>query len=183
MLIHAGDCTDGGTRNETNNFLKWMSDQPHSYKILIPGNHDFYFEKKELLKSIPEGIKVLLDHELIIEGTKFWGSPVTPGLENWAFNRERGLAMQRHWNKIPEDTDVLITHAPPYGIMDQIASGERLGCEELLKILDFVQPKIHLFGHIHYSSGYLKRNKTSFYNLSILDEAGSIMRSPMILDL
>lgn len=183
VLIHAGDCTDGGTRNETNNFLKWMDEQPHPYKILIPGNHDFYFEKRELLKTIPEGIEVLLDQELIIKGKKFWGSPVTPGMENWAFNRERGLAMQRHWGKIPEDTDVLITHTPPYGIMDQIASGERLGCEELLKTLDYVEPEIHLFGHIHYSSGYLKRSKTSFYNLSILDEAGSIMRSPMVLDI
>jgi len=182
VLIHAGDCTDGGTRNETNNFLRWMQEQPHPYKILIPGNHDFFFEKKELLRTIPHGIHVLLDQELVIQGKRFWGSPVTPGMINWAFNRERGKAMQLHWDLIPRNVDVLITHTPPYGIMDQIESGERLGCEDLLKTLKDVQPAVHLFGHIHYSSGFLKRENTAFYNLSILDESGRIMQSPLVID-
>ncbi len=183
VLIHAGDCTDGGTRNETAGFLKWFSSQPHKHKILVPGNHDFYFEKAENLSNIPENIDLLLDRGIEIEGIKFWGSPVTPGLDNWAFNRERGREIRKHWEMIPGDTQVLITHTPPFGILDEIGSGIHLGCEELLKTLPVVQPIYHLFGHIHYASGFTKRSETKYFNLSILDERLRIMHSPIILDL
>lgn len=183
ILIHTGDCTDGGTRNETENFLRWLSAQPHKYKLLVPGNHDFYFEKSEYIKKVPENIHLLIDKGIKIEGYQFWGSPVTPGLENWAFNRERGVQIRNHWDLIPEDTDFLITHTPPYGILDEIRSGIKLGCEELATIIDIIQPQYHLFGHIHNASGSLKRSSTNFYNLSILDERDRIIHSPIILDL
>lgn len=183
ILIHAGDCTDGGTRNETENFLEWLSSQPHKHKILVPGNHDFYFEKPENLKNVPENIHLLIDKEVEIEGIHIWGSPVTPGIGNWAFNRERGRHIKKHWDLIPETTDLLITHTPPYGILDQIGSGLKLGCEELSEILNIVQPKYHLFGHIHYSSGSTTRSGIRYFNLSILDERLRIMNSPLILNL
>ena len=183
VLIHAGDFTDAGTRNETNNFLRWMDSQPHKHKIIVPGNHDFFFEKQEQIATIPESITLLIDKGIEIEGKKFWGSPVTPGSGNWAFKRDFGAEIARNWSLIPQDTDVLITHTPPYGIMDQIESGLRLGCEELAKILKIVEPELHLFGHIHYSSGFLKRQKTQFHNLAIMDERHRIMHLPTIINL
>ncbi|MFV8226326.1 metallophosphatase domain-containing protein [Christiangramia aquimixticola] len=183
VLIHAGDFTDGGTRNETNNFLNWIAAQPHKYKLIVPGNHDFFFEKQDQIDTIPGSVTLLIDSGININGINFWGTPMTPGLENWAFNKERGKAIGQHWKKIPLKTDVLITHTPPYGIMDQIGSGLKLGCEELAKSIDLVQPKLHLFGHIHHSSGSLIRENTEFYNLSILDEQQRIMHSPTIIDL
>lgn len=183
ILLHAGDCTDGGTRNETENFLEWFSSQPHKHKILVPGNHDFYFEKPENLKKVPENIHLLIDKGVEIEGLQLWGSPVTPGIGNWAFNRERGKDIKKHWNLIPDTTDILITHTPPYGILDEIGSGLKLGCEELSEILEIVQPKHHLFGHIHHSSGSTIRSGINFFNLSILDERLRIMNSPVILNL
>lgn len=182
ILIHAGDCTDGGTRNETDNFLKWFSAQPHQYKILVPGNHDFYFEKPEYIERVPSNINLLIDDGLEIKGTNFWGSPVTPGMENWAFNKERGLEIRKHWQLVPPQTDILITHTPPYGILDEISSGIKLGCEELAQNLKVVQPKLHLFGHIHHAAGSTKRSNTKFFNLSILDERHRIMHSPLVLD-
>lgn len=182
VLIHAGDCTDGGTIKESRNFLEWFSSQPHKYKILVPGNHDFYFEKPENLKSIPKNIHLLIDQKLNINGVKFWGSPVTPGMDNWAFNRDRGKKIRKHWELIPEDTDILITHTPPYGILDEIDSGINLGCEELTQVLPVVQPKLHLFGHVHHASGSTKQKGIKFFNLSILDERMRIMHSPVSLD-
>lgn len=183
VLIHAGDCTDGGTRNESHDFLEWFSSQPHSHKILVPGNHDFYFEKKKNLEKLPENIHVLIDKGLKIQGVKFWGSPVTPGLHNWAFNRDRGKEIKGHWDLIPNDTEILITHTPPYGILDQTDAGISLGCEELLQKLTIVQPKIHLFGHIHQASGSLFRSGIRHYNLSILDKRLRIIHSPIVVDL
>lgn len=183
ILIHAGDCTDGGTRNETNNFLNWFSKQPHSYKILVPGNHDFYFEKEEQQTNVPANIHLLIDSGIKIDGFQFWGSPVTPGLGNWAFNRERGPDIRKHWELIPQKTDLLITHTPPYGILDEISSGIKLGCEELMRILKIVQPKYHFFGHIHHAAGSRKQSFTHYFNLSILDERHRLLHSPLILEL
>lgn len=183
ILIHAGDCTDGGTRNETENFLEWFSSQPHKYKVLVPGNHDFYFEKADNLSKIPDGIHLLIDSGLEIENLKIWGSPVTPGIHNWAFNRERGNQIRKHWEQIPVDTDILITHTPPFEILDEIGSGIKLGCEELKRILPIVQPKYHLFGHIHNASGSIIRSGISYFNLSMLDERMRIMYSPRSIEL
>lgn len=183
ILIHAGDCTDGGTRNETENFLDWFSGQPHKYKLLVPGNHDFYFEKASNIKNVPENICLLIDRGVEIDGIQFWGSPVTPGIQNWAFNRERGKEIRKHWNLIPDNTDILITHSPPYGILDEIGSGIKLGCEELTQILEIVEPNYHLFGHIHHAAGSKKLSSTRYFNLSILDERLRVMHSPIVLDL
>ncbi|TRO64255.1 metallophosphatase domain-containing protein [Christiangramia sabulilitoris] len=181
ILIHAGDCTDGGTRNETSNFLEWFSSQPHNHKILIPGNHDFFFEKQQNLDKVPANIHVLIDKGIKLEGINFWGSPVTPGLHNWAFNKERGEAIRKHWNLIPAKTDVLITHTPPFGILDEIDGRNHLGCEELREFLTIVKPKFHLFGHIHQAAGSTTRNGIQFYNLSILDKRLRIIHSPITL--
>lgn len=183
ILIHAGDCTDGGTRNETENFLEWFSNQPHKHKLLIPGNHDFYFEKDENLKKIPGNIELLLDRGIEIEGIQLWGSPVTPGIANWAFNRERGTQIKKHWDLVPKTTDVLITHTPPYGILDETGSGIKLGCEELTHSLKRIKPKYHLFGHIHNASGATRQSPTHFFNLSILDERLRIIHAPIIISL
>ncbi len=181
ILIHAGDATDGGTRNESLEFLEWFSTQPHQYKIFVPGNHDFYFEKEESLEIIPPNVEVLIDGGLEIEGIKFWGSPMTPGNANWAFNRERGADIRSHWDLIPKDTNILITHSPPYGILDEIGSGIKLGCEELSERIDIVQPDLHLFGHIHHSAGQTSKSGTRFFNLSLLDERLRVMHSPLKL--
>ncbi|MBT8295193.1 MAG: metallophosphatase domain-containing protein [Gramella sp.] len=183
ILIHAGDCTDGGTRNETNNFLEWFSSQPHQHKILVPGNHDFFFEKERNLGRVPPDIHVLIDGGLDIKGIKFWGSPATPDLHNWAFNRERGADIKKHWDLIPKGTDVLITHTPPYQILDEIDGGIHLGCEELANLLTVVKPKIHLFGHIHQASGSITRAGIHHYNLSILDKRMRVIHSPKVIDL
>ena len=183
ILIHAGDCTDGGTRNETKNFLKWFQEQPHKHKILVPGNHDFYFEKTHNLMIVPSEIHLLIDTGVEIEGIKFWGSPVNPGLNNWAFNRERGKQIRKHWDLIPQDTQILITHTPPHGILDEIDSGINLGCEELAHILPSVQPDYHLFGHVHPAYGSLERAETSYFNLSILNERLKPANSARVIDI
>lgn len=183
ILIHAGDCTEGGTRHETSDFLAWFSSQPHRHKILVPGNHDFYFQKPENIKEIPKNIHLLIDEGREIEGLQIWGSPFIPSNGNWAFSRERGAVIKKHWDLIPQTTNILITHTPAFGILDQIENGSHVGCEELAKTLKFVQPKYHFFGHIHQASGKLIRPGTEYFNLSILDERLRIMNSPVILDL
>lgn len=172
ILIHAGDCTDAGTLAETKYFIDWFSKQSHKYKILVPGNHDFYFQSittHEIQELMNKGILLLIDSGIEIEGFLFWGSPATPGSGRWAFNKNRGKELQKHWNKIPQNTNVLITHTPPYGILDSLEDGTHVGCRDLLVKVENLRPEIHLFGHIHEEYGSKQLKTTKFLNASNLD--------------
>jgi hypothetical protein len=69
--------------------------------------------KLKLLAEYPTVI-YLNDSGVEIDGLKFWGSPVQPYFHNWAFNRI-GDDICKHWELIPLDTDILITHGPVKG--------------------------------------------------------------------
>lgn len=182
IIIHAGDATGRGESGECENFLKWFGDLDFSHRIFIPGNHDFFFERepgrsREMCEKY--GVTLLIDENVVIDGVKIHGSPMTPFFYNWAFNRARVIEMsgyhgrfiQDHWKMIPDDTDILVTHGPAFGILDQTMRGEAVGCEELLKRIKKVKPDIHFFGHLHLQGGQqLHKDGTSFYNLSICDE-------------
>lgn len=186
ILIHAGDFSGTGTKNECINFLTWFSSQPHEHKIFIGGNHDFYLEKMyftERKSLIPPNINFLQDSGITIKGFNFWGSAVNPGNEQWAFNRQRGREIRRHWDKIPSKTDVLITHTPPYGVKDQLKNKTHLGCEELKKRIDKLKLPLHIFGHIHEHYGKIKISPTTFINASSLDNKYRIFNPPIEIEL
>jgi len=173
VLIHAGDISYRGEKLEVKDFLYWFAKQDFAHKIFIAGNHDFYFERataKELMHIIPDDVIYLNDSGVTIKGINFWGSPVTPKFFNWAFNRTRGEAIKKHWDLIPANTDVLITHGPPYGILDQVVSEQHVGCKDLLNKVKEVQPKLHVFGHIHESYGVVNRFGTKFINVSLTND-------------
>lgn len=119
---------------------------------------------------MPDSIHYLEDSSVCIEGINFYGSPVTPFFYDWAFNCERGEKIKQYWDKIPENTDVLITHGPPFGILDKTTTGEIVGCEELAKAVNRIQPKVHIFGHIHEEYGMIAKGETTYINASLLNE-------------
>jgi Icc-related predicted phosphoesterase len=173
ILVHAGDVSGRGTEREIRLFLKWFSELPYTHKILISGNHDFFFEvaKPEEVEAILAeypGITYLNDSGVTIEGIKFWGSPVTPFFHNWAFNRWPS-EIKPHWDMIPEEVDVLITHGPPFGILDKTHySKEHVGCPLLLEKIKKIKPKVHVFGHIHEARGIRTEDDTTFINASVV---------------
>lgn len=173
VLIHAGDFMNSGREiSDVIRFNAWFGDQPHRHKILIAGNHDRMMESH---RSWCEGLLTsaiyLEDSGCMLDGFRFWGSPFQPEFCNWAFNEPRGAAMRRHWELIPDDTDVLITHGPPFGIRDWVHLGaENLGCEDLLQAVQRIKPQIHVFGHIHGGRGIEQNEDTLFVNASFLDE-------------
>jgi predicted phosphodiesterase len=185
VLIHAGDCTSRGSELEVINFLNWFSKQDFEHKILIAGNHDFYFERApelEIEKIIPQNIIYLNDSGTIINGLKIWGSPITPWFYNWAFNRHRGAPIQKHWNLIPLDTDILITHGPVFRYLDATTSGHNAGCENLLhKVLE-IKPRVHICGHIHEAYGVIENGGIKFINASVLNEKYELKNNPIIFE-
>lgn len=174
ILVHSGDVSGRGTEAEIRRFLDWFSGLPYMHKILISGNHDFFFEvakPEEVAALIAEypGITYLNDSGATIEGIKFWGSPVTPYFHNWAFNRWPS-EIQPHWDLIPDGIDVLITHGPPHNILDKTHYDRlNVGCPRLLEKVKQIKPKVHAFGHIHEARGKVEQDGTTFINASMVN--------------
>ena len=83
----------------------------------------------------------------------------------------RGAEAKRCWAQIPRGLDVLITHGPPYGILDQTTPAEEhLGCVELLEAVKAKKPRVHIFGHIHGGAGAYENRDTRFINAAHFDE-------------
>lgn len=169
-----------------------------SYKhvLLVAGNHDWIFEKNRLARKILRKITYLEDEAVMIDGIKFYGSPWQPEFCDWAFNLERkGKALKAVWGKIPEDVDVLITHGPPWGHLDQIVptedgattkmgrDSEHLGCELLAERVAITKPRVHVFGHIHGSFGQKQVGETLFINAALCDESYKSVNMPHVIDL
>lgn len=197
ILIHAGDATMLGRMNEIAAFGVWFRSLPHKYKIFVAGNHDWMFQKnrfmaKQLLNNGLIGgerrdeIIYLEDNMVTVEGLKIYGSPWQPTFFDWAFNLDRGEAIKRMWDLIPEGLDILITHGPPMGINDQISAhlgSEHLGDEELMAAVERVKPKMHVFGHIHGGYGQTKYVNTHFINAAICNEAYKPVNAPIVIEL
>jgi len=184
MIIHAGDMSEMGTKEQIVDFVNWFSSLDYQYKVLIAGNHDFFFElatSKEIKKLIPDGVIYLNDSGIEIEGLKLWGSPVQPQFYNWAFNRSE-KKIRLHWNEIPDDTDILITHVPPQHILDKNRRAESLGCPHLTARVKEVSPQYHIFGHIHESYGVIEKNGTTYVNASSLNFLYEYANQPIIID-
>ena len=171
ILIHAGDMTCVGGIDEIKEFNEWLGTLPHRHKIVIAGNHDLYFEAKPSLANLLITNAIYLnDSGIEIEGLKIWGSPISPNYQDWAFNRERGESIRKHWEMIPEDTDILITHCPPFGILDFNDKEKHEGCQDLLEIIQQkIKPRLHIFGHLHDAHGQTKIGETIFVNASIVN--------------
>lgn len=186
VLIHAGDISARGKKTEVVEFFQWFQQQRFQHKIFIAGNHDFYLERasrKEIEELVPDTVTYLQDSGVTINGIKIWGSPVTPWFYNWAFNRHRGDAIRRHWQLIPPDTDLLITHGPVYGFLDQNTNEQHSGCQDLLRTVLTIKPKVHVCGHIHESYGMINRSGIKFINASVLNEHYELTNRPIVFDL
>lgn len=204
IVIHAGDMSSVGYEWEIEKFCKWYSKYPAAVKILIAGNHDWLFEQDpKLAQEICKNHNIIylensgIELQMIngypyinedlpdIPKVKIWGSPWTPFFCDWAFNAGRDITYAAYyrkpyikdfWDKIPKDTDILITHGPPYNILDELKcvngdpKGQFVGCVELRKAIERIKPKLHFCGHIHCGYGSYHENGISYYNVAICDE-------------
>ena len=201
LLLHAGDISSMGHKHEIESFLTWF-DKIDNYdtKVFIAGNHDWGFQTKpEQCRGLLTGYKTvdyLEDDELVLyfdgpngdrpeENVRIYGSPWQPEFYNWAFNLPKnGPGLQHKWNMIPENTDILITHGPAYGFVDDVQGrrGQHLGCELLAERIKEIKPKIHLCGHIHSGTGHYFDGHTHYFNASVLNEQYIYTQSPWNID-
>lgn len=183
LLIHCGDITNRGEAQVIANFNNWLEEipLPKTHKIVIAGNHDSLFETDNLLaRVLLPAATYLEDSYTYVEDLLIYGSPYTPTYQNWSFMIDRNtLSLKEKWDKIPLETDILITHGPPFGVLDTIpeekirpGEGPNVGCELLSNRIQKVNPLIHCFGHIH--NTYEERKETigntTFANAAMMNE-------------
>jgi len=189
LLIHAGDATRKGSEGEVNAFNRELGLVKHRYThgiVFTPGNHDWYFEKKARYVGVGgveakiTNARCLIHKTVVVDGLRIFMSPYTPWFNNWAFNVKPGPLMKKLWSDIPHDTDVLVTHGPPLGVLDIVPPDyRRKGCEALTEAVKKLNLKLHVFGHIHASYGMVEKWSRYFINCCIMDESYHRANAPV----
>lgn len=193
VLIHSGDFVFSHDRNEmynqeaTRHFCDWFRSQNQAKrKIAVAGNHDFISQDNEeaVREWLGPDVDYLVDEGVQIEGWNIWGTPWQPNFHNWAFNVNNDAHMWAKLNLIPKDTDILVTHHPPYGILDKSSWGQICGCPLTLQHLkETLNVKLHIFGHIHPGYGIHEEDGTIFCNATIVNEKYRVTNEPHVFTL
>lgn len=185
LLLIAGDLTTRDESSEFNMFKQWLKGQAYTKKVLIAGNHDNFIMHFDNPQEYFEEVVYLCDSGIEFEGLKIWGSPWTKNFFGQnpfckAFGFDFETQMMEKFSLIPEDTDILITHSPPQGILDY-AGNARLGCPHLRnKVQKIPELKLHLFGHIHEGFGMQEGDSgTKFVNASFVNEYYKPVHTPV----
>lgn len=185
MIIHAGDATNvkDSMMNmmEMDIFYKWFSLFRNTKTIFVPGNHDVSIGRGLFDYSKYYTVKTLINDMVEVEGVKIWGSPYTPSFgQGWAYNQSRS-SLGQFWEKnIPEEVDIIITHGPPYGVLDLTINKtkkdwERVGCKGLMKTIEKRKPKLVVFGHLHDEDDKMIKNNGTFIKDGITYVNASIL--------
>ena len=159
IIVHSGDFTMAGSQPEAMDFMNWFCDLPYLHKIFICGNHDECLYGANI-EGLDSNVHYLCNSGIEIEGVRFYGIPMF--LNDCITERQN-----RNYANIPNDTDVVITHSPAYGILD-FDDDIHYGSEELLDKISTLNLKAHLFGHIHSQHGIEIIGNTLFSNGAIL---------------
>lgn len=186
VLVHTGDCTNYHDQyrnhHEFHKFIKWFErvSKNYSLTIFIPGNHDsFIFHNEKEVRKLMEsmGIEFLHKKSITFQGLNFYGDSTCPRFGDWYYMTDRRKT-NRHWEQIPFNTNVLLTHTPPKGILDLAENRkhnvELCGDSALLKTIKKLPDlQCHMFGHIHNNhdienNGILKRDGIYFSNASLV---------------
>lgn len=181
VFVHAGDMCRGGSLAELAEALAWLRSLPHRHKVIVAGNHDgALVDDADEARAMMTDVVYLEDSGEVIEGVSFWGSPWQPEYHGWWFNLPRGEPLARRWALVPSGVDVLVTHGPPAGFGDRSGMGaERAGCDDLLRRVTEVRPKLHLFGHIHEDGGAWTHGESALINCTTWEAE----RAPTVIDL
>jgi Icc-related predicted phosphoesterase len=185
IVIFSGDCSNPrdpySNELEVRNFIDWFKCLPIKHKIFVAGNHDSSIEKGLVTKKdfIQYNIIYLENEHVVVEGIKIFGSPYTPTFGNWSFMKERHK-LDRIWdNAIDNNSDIIVVHGPPKGILDLSYDRdnklENCGDKSLWNKVQIVKPKLMLFGHIHDNKDIINAGTRTVRGLDTVFSNGSIV--------
>lgn len=192
FLIHAGDLTNEGIPKEIFDAYAWLSRQPYERIVITPGNHDAAYQRIPqlvgVLKSKFPRVETLIDQETMIGPYRMYASPWQPFFNDWSFNFAPGppgeQQAEQKWDMIPDDTAILMTHGPVYGILDQTLRKVHVGCPALRRrISQLPNLKLYVCGHIHESYGTHTVDGVLHVNACTCDSQYWPTQPPIVVDL
>jgi Icc-related predicted phosphoesterase len=153
LVIGAGDF--GSLRMGVGKTIKWLS-AIRKPAVLVPGNSESYHELRKACAAWGNAI-VLHGSSATVAGLVFFGIgggiPVTPfGPWSWDFTEQQAEDLLAD---CPEKC-ILVTHSPPYGMVDLSSSGQHLGSRAILNAVKSKKTQLVVCGHIHESAGYME---------------------------
>ena len=179
IIVHSGDFTFSGSEQEAYDFMNWFCDLPYAHKIFIAGNHDDCLYGADTIEGLPENVHYLCNSGITLSGLHFYGIPM------FMQDELDGLA-STFFARIPDNTDILITHQPPFDILDTCQSDTRkirYGNIDLRTRIDQLHLRCHLFGHQHEANATLVEKSTLFSNAALLDNHYKLIAKPRIIKL
>jgi Icc-related predicted phosphoesterase len=190
LLINAGDVSFApfGALRQKDEFLsgsyaKWMLQVPCMWSVLVAGNHDQSIEALGVPVEVAVATRYLEDENVTYGGLKIWGTPWQPWFGGWAFNApehdRREYFLTGKFAAIPDDTDIIVCHGPPYGAGDKTRFGEHVGSRALYKRILEVRPKLVVCGHIHPSYGVHNLDGIPVVNAALVDETYTLVNEPI----
>jgi Icc-related predicted phosphoesterase len=200
LLLLAGDYTVRDTIPDWHKFFEWLNKQDYRKKVMIGGNHDKFLEQCLSSKEDedvglvdgddPDDYEYLKDSGCEFEGLKIWGSPWSRWFDGVndkcdAFMLKSEAELGEKWALIPDDTDILVTHSPPFGMLDDLDSCyedreiTNVGSLHLAYRTVDLDLKLHVFGHIHEAHGMRKVGDSYFVNASIMNQYYSPVNKPI----
>lgn len=173
VIVHSGDFTETGSEEQAIDFMNWFIGLPYQHKIFIAGNHDDCLYGAINIEGLPDNVHYLCNSNCCIDGVNFYGIPMF--MEDYMDGK-----FGEFFQNIPEGTDVLITHQPPFGYCDLSDYGTGLnhhGNVELLERVMKLHLHYHLFGHEHDAYGVEKHENTVFSNAAVVDNYYEFMET------
>jgi Icc-related predicted phosphoesterase len=210
IFCHCGDWSGIASINDVIFFNRWLGTIPAKHKVIISGNHEKYCAENSpgYIQSLFTNA-IYLEHSMVeIEGLKIFGSPYTSRFYNWYFMKEKE-ELERVWSTIPDKVDILLTHQPPFGILDTIHEYKKMptpvgwdddgevrygnysssfkgGCKYLYdNVVNRIKPKIHAYGHLHSDGGQsVKHLNTTFVKAAMLTEFYTLRKpEPVVIEI
>jgi Icc-related predicted phosphoesterase len=164
-------------------FNEWLGELPHRFKLVVPGNHEFFLESDPFKRNLISNATVLINEGIEILGLHIFGSPIIP-LYGGAFGLSSPADRTKLYATIPKDVDILVTHGPPYGILDRhTANANHAGCPQLLEAVTRLKPKLHVFGHVHGAHGTETTPETLYVNAAVLGLDGDLSKFAIVLSM
>jgi 3',5'-cyclic AMP phosphodiesterase CpdA len=161
-------------------FAEWLARVPAAAIVGVAGNHDLILEREpELASGLPW--TYLCDGETLAAGLRIWGSPFAVTYGDWAF-MDSDDALEDRFAAIPGGLDVLLTHGPPYRVLDHALRGVDTGSRALRRAILRARPRLAVFGHIHEAHGEARLGATRCLNVSLVDARYVVRHAPTVLE-
>lgn len=165
-------------------FSAWLKIQPAKETVACWGNHDFVGPAVPQVSS--PMLQLATDKTVTVGQTKIYCSPWQKWYWDWAFNApyndNQEVFLHEKLDKIPDDTDIIVSHGPVLGYGDRVGT-ENTGSSALRDAVDRVQPKLLVCGHVHHGYGIYKRGETTIVHASLCDHRNELLRDPILLEI